>query len=147
MKLLGIVSTEFDKSKLLSAAKMMIRNENEKISQFEVTPNIHLILIHFENEIFNYNEEEKKFTFPEQYSSAYLEKQIDKVNSLIIQITSADNLTIKSDFLGIKFIYYTTKNKELVFASELKAVINYYPKDFFKVKEDSILEYTINDRF
>jgi len=140
---MGIASSKFDKNKLLSAAKKMIRNENETISQFDVTSNIHLILIHLKNEIFYFNEDEKKFIFPEQFSNTYLEKQINEINSLIIQITSPNNLTIRSDFLGIKYIYYTTKNDELVFATELKAIIDYYPKDFFTVEEDLILEYTI----
>jgi len=140
---MGIVSSKFDKNTLLSAAETMKRNENEKISQFEVTSNFYLILIHFKNEVFYFDDDEKKFLFPEQFSNAFLEKQINEINSLIVQITSTNKIVIRSDFLGLRLIYYTTKNNELLFASEIKAIINYYPIDFFTASENLILEYTL----
>ncbi|MHA1124973.1 MAG: asparagine synthase-related protein [Candidatus Heimdallarchaeota archaeon] len=140
---MGIVSSKIDKDKLLSATKTMKRNENEIISEYKVATNFYLIILHFKNEIFDYNENDKKFIFPEQFSKTYFENHINEINALIVQLTSTNKLEIKADFLGIKQLYYTTENKELLFATELKAILDYYPKEFFQHNEEAILEYTL----
>jgi asparagine synthase (glutamine-hydrolysing) len=98
-------------------------------------------VIVYNGEVYNYKEirktmEEKGYKFRTQSDTevilkAYIEygeeclQLFNGMFALVIYDTDRKNLFIARDRLGVKPLYYTVQNKNIIFASEIKAILKY----------------------
>jgi len=156
MKLLGVLSDSIDVDRLNQSVSLLIRNKREKVQHYSFGK-LNLEIIHHQNETFILNHFNKSvdLIFPNQINEVHLygkclskeiysPEEIKELNALIIKFNNEEEtLSIFSDYFGIKTLYYSHINGEIVFSSEIKAILMYYGKDLFSVNEQSVIEYIL----
>jgi len=111
----------------------------------------------FNGEIYNFQsikEELKKFNFEFKTQSdteiilyayiAWKEKCLEKFNGMFafaIYDNKKENIFIARDRIGIKPLYYLQKNKQFIFSSEIKPILNLVDSNDLSVDYSSIIDY------
>lgn len=146
LKIFGVCSADINESNIQNVTSILKRNEKEIVKHIKWNSNSHLVVIYFEHEKNKIDELEKRILIPEQY---FIDENSDDKfypNPFEMRIES-DKIVLKSDLLGLNFLYYSNINNELVFSNEMKAILSYYPKDEFSIDDIGISNYVLFNFF
>jgi asparagine synthase (glutamine-hydrolysing) len=67
--------------------------------------------------------------------------------AIAIYDLNLDELVLVRDRIGIKPIYYSFTDEELIFASEIKAITKIKPKSFSKINKEAFLQYLVYQNY